>query len=355
MSKKVTKTILISAGGTGGHVFPALSVAKILAHKYDIVWIGGVNGIENKIVPENNFLLERINISGLRGKGFLKYILLPFMLLRSMWQAGVILFKHNPDVVIGFGGYATFPIGVMAWLLHKPNLIHEQNAVAGLTNKILAKIATRTLVAFPDVLQSKYVLGNPVRNDIVNLAPPEIRYTSRSGGLNVLIVGGSLGAKALNEILPIALANLKNINKIIHQVGRGDVAVVKELYVANGVTNVEVLNFIDDMAVKYTNCDIMICRSGASTVAEITTVGIASILVPYPYAVDDHQTHNASLLVKSGGAILMPQVSLTSDGLHTVLRDLTREKCLDMAIKVHSLEIEDSAQKIAENIESFIG
>ncbi len=354
MGKKVSKKVLISAGGTGGHVFPALSVAKILALKYDVIWVGGINGIENKIVPQNNFPLERINISGLRGKGILKYIFLPFMLIRAFWQALLILFKHNPDVVIGFGGYATFPIGIMAWLLHKPNLIHEQNAVGGLTNKILSKFVTRTLVAFPHVLKSKYILGNPVRDDIVNLNAPEKRYPTHHGGLNILIIGGSLGAKALNEIVPQGLGNLTDLGNVVHQVGRGDIEAVKQSYATNNIHNVEVVAFIDDMAIKYANCDLIICRAGASTIAEITTVGVASILVPYPHAVDDHQTRNADLLVSSGGAILIPQSSLTSNKLTEILNELTREKCLSMAIKAHSLAIKNSAQNIAMQIESFI-
>ncbi len=354
MSKSLQKTILISAGGTGGHIFPALSVAKILATKYDIVWVGGVNGIENKIIPQNNIPLERINISAIRGRGFLKYIALPFMLLRSMWQALVILFKHNPDVVIGFGGYATFPIGVMAWLLHKPNLIHEQNAVAGFTNRVLSKFATRTLVAFPNVLKSKYVLGNPVREDIACLEKPEQRYAMRSGGLNILIVGGSLGAKALNEIVPLAVNNLHNIAKITHQVGRSDAELVRQAYVTNNVQNVDVVNFIDDMAYAYANCDLIICRAGASTIAEVSAVGVAAIFVPYPYAVDDHQTHNSRALVNAGAAILLPQDELTATSLHELLNNLTREKCELMAIKARELAIANSAQNIASQVESFV-
>ncbi|MDQ5920430.1 MAG: UDP-N-acetylglucosamine--N-acetylmuramyl-(pentapeptide) pyrophosphoryl-undecaprenol [Pseudomonadota bacterium] len=350
------KTILITAGGTGGHVFPALSVAKKLQSKYNVLWVGAKIGIENKIVPQNDIPLLNINISGLRKKGLVKMALLPFMLTRAFFQCLTIIFKHRPDIIIGFGGYATFPLCCMGWILSIPVLIHEQNSVSGLTNRILAKFAAVVMVAFDGVLKSKktVLVGNPVREDILNLLCVSERYNSRQGGLNLLIMGGSLGAQIFNELIPEVCAKLSNINQVVHQVGRGDVVKVQERYQELGIHNVQVMPFIHDIAQVYADSDLIICRSGASTVSEIAAVGIAAIFVPYPHAVDNHQWYNAQELVKNGGAYVLSQSEFSVEKLASLISSLDRAQCLVMAEKSRKLAIVDSTDRILSIIEKHI-
>lgn len=348
----MTKTIIISAGGTGGHIFPALAIAKQLKDNYDIVWVGAKTGLENTLIPQHGFLLETVTVAGVRNKGLLRKLLLPLTLLRAHAECLRILLKHRPSIVIGFGGYATFPISLTAKLLAKPVVIHEQNSVAGLTNRILAKVANKVLVAFPNVLVSAKTLlvGNPVRQEIITAFQSKNAFSSGGVGLRILIIGGSLGAKALNDNVPLALAKLGNkISQITHQVGRSEIEPIAEVYQQNNV-NAKVVNFIEDMAAAYANADLIICRAGASTVAEVACAGIAAIFVPYPYAVDDHQTVNTRQLVAVGAAQLLPQTNLTPDSLAEIVNNLSYTKCKAMGEKARSSAIIDSTERICQQI-----
>ncbi len=346
MSKPV---VIISAGGTGGHIFPALAVARQLADKYDIVWVGGKVGMENQIIPQNGYPLETVSVAGVRNKGALRKLMLPLTMLRALFECWLIIRKHRPVAVIGFGGYATFPILLAARILGKKTLIHEQNSVAGLSNRVLAKLVNQVLTAFPNVLSSAktQLVGNPVRQEIINITPANANTT---GKLNILIVGGSLGAKALNDNVPLALNVVKDkIGVITHQVGRNDGSTVAEYYREHGL-NANVVNFIDNMAEAYSNSDIIICRAGASTVAEVSCAGKCAIFVPYPYAVDDHQTHNAGYLVEQGAAFLLPQSKLTPDSLAILINDLNPDSCQQIGLKAKSLAITDSTAQICSAI-----
>jgi UDP-N-acetylglucosamine--N-acetylmuramyl-(pentapeptide) pyrophosphoryl-undecaprenol N-acetylglucosamine transferase len=346
MSKPV---VIISAGGTGGHIFPALAVARQLADKYDIVWVGGKVGMENQIIPQNGYPLETVSVAGVRNKGALRKLMLPLTMLRALFECWLIIRKHRPVAVIGFGGYATFPILLAARILGKKTLIHEQNSVAGLSNRVLAKLVNQVLTAFPNVLSSTktQLVGNPVRQEIIDITPANANTT---GKLNILIVGGSLGAKALNDNVPLALNSIKDkIGVITHQVGRNDGSTVAEYYREHGL-NANVVNFIDNMAEAYSNCDVIICRAGASTVAEVSCAGKCAIFVPYPYAVDDHQTHNAAYLVEQGAAFLLPQSKLTPESLAILINDLNPEKCQQIGLKAKSLAITDSTARICSII-----
>ena len=347
MSKPV---IIISAGGTGGHIFPALAVARQLTDSYDVVWVGAKVGMENQIIPQNGYPLETVSVAGVRNKGVLRKLMLPFTMLRALFECWCILRKHRPTTVIGFGGYATFPILLAARILGKKTLIHEQNSVAGLTNRVLAKIVNQVLTAFPNVLNSTktQLVGNPVRQEIIDIAPPA--STNTTGKLNILIVGGSLGAKALNDNVPLALNAVKdNIGSIVHQIGRNDGSTVADFYREHDL-NAQVVNFIDNMAEAYSNSDVIICRAGASTVAEVSCAGKCAIFVPYPYAVDDHQTHNAAYLVEQGAAFLLPQSKLTPESLASLIDELNPEKCQQIGLKAKSLAITNSTELICAAI-----
>lgn len=332
----VSKTIMIMAGGTGGHIFPALSVAEYLsAQGWNVVWLGSRNGMEARVVPPHGYTMAWIRFSGVRGKGWLRMLLLPFDLLIAFWQSAQTIFLHRPDVVLGMGGYAAFPGGMMASFLNRPLVIHEQNSVAGLANRVLARLADRVLVAFPEAFGSSVAViwtGNPVRGGIIALGAPEARYAARSGRLQLLVTGGSLGASVLNEVVPQALALLAEDARprVTHQAGAAHIEALRENYRKAGVT-AELLPFIDDMAARYAAADLIICRAGASTITELAAAGVASVLVPYPHAVDDHQTHNARYLAERGAAVLIPQHEFTADRLARLLGGFTRDKLLAMA------------------------
>ena len=347
--------MLITAGGTGGHIFPALSVAKKLQADYEVIWVGAKSGIECEIVPKNNIPLMTVKISGLRKKGMIKKFLMPFILIRACLQCLQIIVSRKPDVIVGFGGYATFPVSFVGWILRIPVVIHEQNSIPGLTNKILAKIATYILVAYKGILPSKKTVlaGNPVRDDIAMLPNPQQRYAERCGGLNILVVGGSLGAKMLNDILPEVCSRLNNLNQVTHQVGRGDLNKVQKDYTQLGV-NAQVVSFINDMAAAYAEADLIICRSGASTVSEVANVGIAAVFIPYPYAVDDHQRYNVIPLVERKAAFMIPQSELSVDGLVNLISSLDRLKCSKMAELAKDLAIPDSTDRIVTIIKKCI-
>jgi UDP-N-acetylglucosamine--N-acetylmuramyl-(pentapeptide) pyrophosphoryl-undecaprenol N-acetylglucosamine transferase len=284
-----------------------------------------------------------------RGKGLLRLLQLPFDLLVALWQSAAALLRHRPDVVLGMGGYITFPGGIMAALLRRPLMIHEQNSIAGLSNRLLARIAQKVLSGFPDVLPHAIWCGNPVRSDIAGLPDPQQRYAARSGKLNVLVVGGSLGAKAINETLPQALALLPQDVRpdVLHQTGKQHFEAVKRLYQQAGV-NADIKPFMDEMAKHYSNADLVICRAGALTVAELAAAGVASILIPFPFAVDDHQTRNAQFLSKRGAAVLLPQSELSAEKLAQLLQELSREKLLAMARQARGLAKADAAQRVAQ-------
>jgi len=342
------RTILIMAGGTGGHIYPGLAVADALrAKNWTVVWLGAPNSMEAELVPKHGYHVAWVNFSGVRGKGLGRLVTLPFTLLRALWQSADAIFRHRPDVVLGMGGYITMPGGLMAAILRRPLVIHEQNSIAGMSNKVLAKLATRVLSGFPNVLKNTTWCGNPVRADIAAVDEPEARFSGRSGKLNVLVVGGSLGAQALNEAMPKALAAMPEAERpqVLHQTGTKHFETVQQLYAQAAVT-ADIRPFLHDMANQYANADLVICRAGALTIAELATAGVASILIPFPFAVDDHQTHNARFLSEQGAAILLPQTELNAEKLAQLLRELSREKLLAIAQAARSLAKPDATQHV---------
>jgi UDP-N-acetylglucosamine--N-acetylmuramyl-(pentapeptide) pyrophosphoryl-undecaprenol N-acetylglucosamine transferase len=344
---------MIMAGGTGGHIFPALSVAEhARAAGWNVVWLGSRAGMEAGIVPAKGYPMAWIRFSGVRRSGIVRAAALPLNLLVAFWQSARAIFAHRPDVVLGMGGYVAFPGGMMASLLKRPLVIHEQNSVAGLTNRTLASVADKVLAGFPEAFGKRRKAewtGNPVRADIAALAPPAERYAGRRGPLRVLVLGGSQGAKALNEAVPLALAQLAEgeLPEVIHQAGAAHLEAVRASY-ANIGGSATIIPFIDDMAASYAAVDLMICRAGASTIAELAAAGLPAILVPFPYAVDDHQTHNARFLAERGGAILLPQSELTPERLAALLRSFTREKLVAMAVAARSAGKPDATRAVAE-------
>jgi len=345
----MARSIMIMAGGTGGHVFPALAVAEYLsARGWRVVWLGAKTGMEANLVPKYGYEMAWVRFSGLRGKGWLRALVLPANLLLAFWQSARAILDRRPDVVLGMGGYISFPGGMMASLLNRPLVIHEQNSVAGLANKVLLRLADRALQAFPHALRGAQLSGNPVRREIAALAPPRERMDQRAGRIKLLVLGGSLGAQALNEAVPQALALLPEALRpeVTHQSGAQHLATLQQGYAAAGV-RAEAIAFIDDMAARYGAADLVICRAGALTVSEIACAGIASILVPYPHAVDDHQTGNAQFLSARGAAILLPQTELSAERLAGLLRGLTRENLLDMAEKARALGKPDATAAVA--------
>jgi len=349
MAEPVPRTIMIMAGGTGGHVFPGLAVADYLRDRgLRVVWLGARNGIEASLVPKRGYTMAWVNFSGVRGKGLATLILLPLKLLLAFWQSARAIFAHRPDVVLGMGGYMSFPGGMMAAFLGKPLVIHEQNSVPGLANRILARVADRTLCAFPGTLAGATVTGNPVRPEIAAIPAPQSRYATRSGPLRILVIGGSLGAKALNDIVPRALALMAAERRpaVTHQSGRLHLEALRQAYSSAGV-EARMLDFIEDMAAAYAEADLVVCRAGATTVAELAAAGAASILVPFPHAVDDHQTTNARFLVDAGAAILLPQPDLTAERLARLLAELDRERVREMAGRARELGKGDATRAVA--------
>ena len=333
------KTLMVMAGGTGGHIFPGIAVAEELrARGWRIVWMGNPDGMEARIVPQRGYETAWVRFGALRGKGLLRKLLLPVNLLAGFWQALRALRRVKPDVVLGMGGYITFPGGMMASLLGRPLVLHEQNSVAGLANRVLAKVADRVLSGFPEVMDNAEWLGNPVRADITAVLPPAERYAGRSGPLRVLVVGGSLGAAALNETVPQALARLEPEARpiVVHQAGERQIEALRAAYARVQVEG-ELRPFIDDMAAAYADADLVICRAGALTVAELAAAGVASLLVPFPHAVDDHQTGNARFLADRGAAYLLPQTELSPDRLAGILSSLDRGRLLNMAEHARAL------------------
>lgn len=343
--------VLIMAGGTGGHIFPGLAVAECLrAQGVPVVWLGAVGGMETKVVPAQRIELHTVAVGGLRGKGLRTRLLAPLMLLRSLFAALGVLRKVQPRSVLSMGGYVAGPGGIAAWLLRRPLLVHEQNRVAGFTNRKLAGFAQRVLAGFADALPQAEWVGNPVRDTIAALPPPAERMAGREGRARLLVLGGSLGARALNLALPQALAQLTPAQRpeVLHQCGSRGLDEAREAYARAGV-EAQVVAFIDDMAGMYGWADLAVCRAGALTLAELAAAGLGAVLVPFPHAVDDHQTRNAEVLVTAGAAELMQEnelnVQILAQRLEALLGD--RPRLLAMAEAARTLAKPDAAQVIA--------
>ena len=346
----MSRCALVMAGGTGGHIFPGLAVAEALRERgWRVHWLGAPDSMEAQLVPPRGIPLEAVAFGGVRGKGPLTLALLPLKLLRAFWQSIQVVRRVKPDVVIGLGGYITFPGGMMSVLLGKPLVLHDQNSVAGMANKVLAGVADRVFTAFPDVMAKGEWVGNPLRAAFLQQPPPDERFAGRSGPLKLLVVGGSLGAQALNDIVPQALARLPSDTRphVLHQSGARQIYALRANYAAAGV-QAELTPFIDDTASAYAEADLVICRAGASTVTELAAVGAAAVFVPFPFAVDDHQTTNARFLVDAGGGWLVPQRELTPDKLATMLLGLQRSELLRRAIAAGKLKkTQATAQVVA--------
>ncbi|WP_272970629.1 undecaprenyldiphospho-muramoylpentapeptide beta-N-acetylglucosaminyltransferase [Comamonas terrigena] len=327
------KVALVMAGGTGGHIFPGLAVAQALRERgWRVHWLGAPGSMESRLVPPQGFALETIEFGGVRGKGLVTLALLPLRLLKAFWQAWRVVRRVQPDVLVGFGGYITFPGGMMGVLAGKKLVLHEQNSVAGTANKVLASVADRVFMAFPNVFAKGRWVGNPLREAFVRQPEPEARFAGRSGPLKLLVVGGSLGAKALNDIVPQALALIPAAQRpsVLHQSGAKQIDELRANYAAAGV-QAELTPFIDDTAQAFADADVIVCRAGASTVTEIAAVGAAAVFVPFPHAVDDHQTANARFLVEQGGGWLIPQKALTAEKLAEMLQNTERSTLLERA------------------------
>ena len=340
---------MIAAGGTGGHVFPGLAVADAMcASGWRVVWLGSATGMEAGLVGKRGYDLAAVKFSGVRGKGPLPLLLLPLKLLIAFWQSARAILAKRPDVGLGMGGYMSFPGGMMAALLGRPLVIHEQNSVAGLANRILAGVADRVLCAFPGALKRATQVGNPVRPEIAAIAAPEARYAGRRGPLSLLVVGGSLGAKALNEVVPRALALLPETTRpvVTHQSGAQHAEALEAAYAAAGV-RASTPVFIDDIADAYAAADLAVCRAGAATVAELAAAGVPSILVPFPHAVDDHQTTNARFLSDAGAAVLLPQSELTAERLAELIAGFDRKRLSQMAASARALGRPGATQAVA--------
>jgi UDP-N-acetylglucosamine--N-acetylmuramyl-(pentapeptide) pyrophosphoryl-undecaprenol N-acetylglucosamine transferase len=355
----MAKTLLVMAGGTGGHVFPGLAVADLLKSRgWNVVWMGNPDSMESRLVPARGYDMALVRFSALRGKGLLRKFLLPVALLSGFWQALREIRRVKPDVVLGMGGYISFPGGMMAVLLGCPLVIHEQNSIAGLANRVLSRIATRVVCGFPNALPGSEWLGNPVRAEIAQMAVPAERYADRAGGgdlpLHLLVLGGSLGAAAINEVVPKGLGLLAEEERplVVHQAGEKHLQKLKENYAAAGV-RANCVAFIDDMAGAYEWADLVLCRAGALTVAELAAAGVASILVPFPHAVDDHQTSNAKFLALAGGAILLPQDEMTPESIR-LIRNYTRGQLLQMAEKSRAQAKPDAAVEVARVCEELV-
>lgn len=353
MSARRDRTLMVMAGGTGGHVFPGLAVAHWMqSHGWRVVWLGNASGMEATLVPKHGIPMEYVRFGGVRGKGLRTKLMLPVNLLRACTQSLAALRRVKPDVVLGMGGYITFPAGIMTKLAGCPLVLHEQNSIAGLANKLLAHLAKRVLVAFPNALPNAEWTGNPIRAELTSALPPKERYAARSGRLNVLVVGGSLGAAALNETVPKALALLPSGQRprIVHQAGAKHIAALEAHYAAVGLVqdeDLQLVPFIEDMASAYAAADLVICRSGAMTVSEIAAVGVAALFVPFPFAVDDHQTTNGAFLAKNGAAELIQQHDLSAQKLADWLRVQTRDTLAGMAVRSRELAKPDATEKVA--------
>ncbi|WP_342806946.1 undecaprenyldiphospho-muramoylpentapeptide beta-N-acetylglucosaminyltransferase [Alteromonas sp. M12] len=356
----MSRTILIMAGGTGGHVFPGIAVAKELQQRnWQIHWLGTAARMEADIVPKAGFDISFIDVAGVRGNGIVRLLKAPFQVIHSVWQALAVIKQVKPDVVLGMGGFASGPGGIAAWIRGVPLVVHEQNALPGLTNKVLAKFAARVLTGFNQAFgkqsENKYSwVGNPVRSDFADLPAKQLSDDK----CNILIVGGSLGASALNSYVPPALSGIANA-QVRHQTGKGQQQIVADTYqkLWPDSTNWQVMEFIDDMAQAYAWADVVICRAGALTVAEVAMVGVAAIFVPLPHAVDDHQTMNARALVDHHAAVLLPQPQLEEGGLKVIIQQLVNDaqSRINMGQKAKSLAKPLATKTVSDICESLAG
>jgi UDP-N-acetylglucosamine--N-acetylmuramyl-(pentapeptide) pyrophosphoryl-undecaprenol N-acetylglucosamine transferase len=334
------KVALVMAGGTGGHIFPGLAVAKGLTDAgWRVHWLGSKSGMEWSIVGPLGIPFEAIEFSGFRGKGLRQQLLAPWRLLQASWQAWKVLRALRPDVLVGLGGYITVPAGLVSKLTGTPLILHEQNSVAGLANKVLARGAKAVFTAFPSVLPNAAWIGNPIREAFVGLPTPTQRFSGRSGPLRVVVVGGSLGANALNQVVPAAMALLAAEQRpvLLHQGGRAHQESLAANYREAGV-KAQVTAFIDNTATAFADADLVICRAGASTVTELAAIGAAALFVPFPSAVDDHQTTNARFLSESGAGWLIQQRDLTPQALASFVKSLGRPQLLEAAVRAYQLK-----------------
>jgi len=347
-------TVLVMAGGTGGHIFPGLAVADALRREgANVHWLGAAGGMECEKVPARGYTVDEIHVTGLRGKGLAGWLKLPFRLARAVGEARGVLRRHRPDCAVSFGGYVAGPGGIAARLGGVPLVVHEQNRIPGMTNRALAKVAATVFEAFPGTFPATMgavACGNPVRDELVAVPPPAERWAGREGPARLLVTGGSQGARSLNEAVPAALAQVPADRRPVvrHQAGRNNAEDTQARYREAGI-DAEVTPFIEDMAEAYGWADAVVCRSGALTVSELAAVGLGAVLVPFPHAVDDHQTANAGYLVDAGAAVLCPEATLTPETLVTALAPLLldRAAALDMAQKARAVAVTDAAERVA--------
>ena len=354
---------LVMAGGTGGHIFPGLAIAEALqAQGWRVHWLGGRNSgtsgqpsMESVLVPPRGVAFEAIDFSGVRGKGLATMALLPLRLLRAFWQALMVVRRVRPDIVIGLGGYVSFPGGMMAVLLNKPLVLHEQNAVVGMVNKVLTPLADAVFTAFPNVVKKAHWSGNPLRPAFTRQPEPAERFAGRTGRLHVLVIGGSLGAAALNRIVPLALALIPAGERpqVLHQSGARQLDVLRANYAAVEV-DAELTAFIDDTASAFATADLVICRAGASTVTEIAAIGAAALFVPFPAAVDDHQTRNAQFLTDRGAGWLIPQADLTPEWLASMLQKTERSVLMNCALQAKKMQKTDAVEMLVLACEGLV-
>ncbi len=348
---QAAKRLLVMAGGTGGHVFPGLAVAKQLqAQGWQIRWLGTADRMEADLVPQHGIDIDFIKVKGLRGQGVKKLLAAPWQILQAILQARRHIKAWQPDVVLGMGGYVSGPGGIAAWLSGIPVVLHEQNAVAGLTNSWLAKIAKRVFQAFPGAFANADVVGNPVREDLLALAEPQARFAKREdAALRVLVMGGSQGARILNQVVPVALGQLGQGWQVRHQAGKGNAQAVTESYQQQGFTDVDVTEFIHDVGEAYAWADLVVCRSGALTVSELSATGLGAIFVPFMHK-DRQQALNADHLVEAGAALMIEQPELTAESLASAMSVLDRQALEEMAVKARQQAKTDAAERVAAAI-----
>ena len=351
----MNRTLLVMAGGTGGHVFPALAVADLLKSRdWRVVWMGAPDGMEARLVPAHGYEMAWVRFAALRGKGLLRKLQLPFHLLTACWQARREIRRIRPDVVLGMGGYVSFPGGLMAALLGRPLIIHEQNSIAGLANRVLARFARRVACGFPNALPRGVWVGNPLRPEMNRLPAPAQRLAGRESPVHLLVLGGSQGAVALNEIVPqgLALIDADQRPLVVHQAGEKHLAQLRENYVAVAV-QAHCVAFIEDMAGAYEWADLVICRAGALTIAELAATGVASVLIPFPHAVDDHQTCNANFLSLAGAAILLPQEQMTPEAISELCK-CPRSRLQEMSERARELAKPEATAALARMCEELV-
>ncbi|AFP85690.1 UDP-N-acetylglucosamine--N-acetylmuramyl-(pentapeptide) pyrophosphoryl-undecaprenol N-acetylglucosamine transferase [secondary endosymbiont of Heteropsylla cubana] len=346
------KRLMIIAGGTGGHLFPGLAVAhSLMDKKWQIRWLGTANHMEATIVPQYGIDIDFIQINGLRGKRLKENFFLPIQICRALWKSKQIIQKWNPDVVLCMGGYISGPGGLAAWICGIPVILHEQNSIAGLTNRSLSKIATKVLQAFPSAFSHAQVVGNPIRNTVLSLAPPYIRFQKRTGRIRVLIIGGSQGAKILNQTMPAVSARLKGKLILWHQVGKNNLELVKKNYLKHGDTSHKIEEFIDDIASAYNWADVVVCRAGAITVSEIATVGLPALFIPFMHN-DRHQYWNARFLEQVGAAKIIEQADFSIAKVSALLEGWDRAILLTMAQRALSIAIPNATELVVQEVEA---